>query len=268
MSIWPARRKSASSAVDRRADRGPFDIIGDLHGCADELDDLCQSLGYTRESDDWTPCEGRKAIFVGDLVDRGPDNVGTLRRVMSMVARGHALAVPGNHDVQLQHWLEGEPTPLVYGLDGTAAELTAESPAFQRDVLAFLQRLPSHYVLDGGALVVAHTGLPEALHGRESAHTREIAAYGVPAGEIDPGDPAKRHAWIASYRGTAAVVYGHTPVLEPVWRGHTIDIDTGCVYGVRLTALRWPARTLISVPARRAYAPPTRHFPPGRKPRG
>jgi diadenosine tetraphosphatase ApaH/serine/threonine PP2A family protein phosphatase len=265
VSIWSFPRHKRTSGVNRRTDRGPFDVIGDVHGCAAELDDLFLMLGYAKEDGGWVPPDGRTAVFVGDLVDRGPDNAGVLRRVMAMAGRKRALAVPGNHDLQLQRFLEGREVSLSHGLAETVAELEREPSAFRDEVLTFLQGLPSHYVFDAGALVVAHTGLPEALHGRESARIRPLAAYGTSSGEVDPGDPDKRHSWVAGYRGAARVVYGHTPVLEPAWRRQTIDIDTGCVYGVRLTALRWPELTLASVRARRAYAAPTRHFPPGRK---
>jgi protein phosphatase len=78
---------------------------------------------------------------------------------------------------------------------------------------------------------------------------------------MDPNDPEKRHPWVAHHQGPV-VVYGHTPVLEPAWRNQSIDIDTGCVFGWRLTALRWPERTLVSVPARRVYARRHRPFLP------
>jgi protein phosphatase len=142
----------------------------------------------------------------------------------------------------------------------TVAELNRESESFRNDVLTFLRRLPGHVVLDGGRLVVAHTGLAEMFHGRDDPDTRQLAAYGVLVGEMDPTDHAKRHAWVKDYAGAAAVIYGHTSVAEPTWHGHTLDIDTGCAFGWRLTAIRWPERTFVSVPARRAYAKSTRKF--------
>jgi protein phosphatase len=254
----------AAGFVDRRDVDGRIDVIGDLHGCLDELADLFHRLGYVPDTTEgFRSPDGRLPVFVGDFVDRGPANVGVLRLAMQMVTSGAALAVPGNHDIQLQRYLAGEAVPLVWGLAETVAELEREPESFRREVLEFIGSLPGHLVLDGGALVVAHTGLAEAFHLDDSPRARLLAAYGVVDGDMDPGDPERRHAWVADYRGAAAVVYGHTPVAEPVWRNRAIDIDTGCVYGWRLTALRWPERTLDFVRAHRQYVRPGRRFYPG-----
>jgi diadenosine tetraphosphatase ApaH/serine/threonine PP2A family protein phosphatase len=258
MSYQPHPR---TTSVDLSADPGPFDVIGDVHGCAAELIDLLQRLGYQSGGGrPWTSGQGRTAVFVGDLVDRGPANAEALRVAMDMVAGGTAFCVPGNHDLQLERYLTGLPIPVAYGLDATLAELEREPPTFTDDVLAFLRALKGHHVFDGGRLVVAHTGLPEALHGVDTPEVRQLAAYGVAEGEVDPDDRSRRHGWIAGYAGRAAVVYGHTSVGEAIWQGQTIDIDTGCVFGGRLTALRWPERELIAVPAHAAYAEGSRSF--------
>ena len=247
---------------DRRADPGPFDVIGDVHGCGGELDELLDALGYVAGEDGVRrhPA-GRKAVFVGDLVDRGPRIVHVLRTVMAMVEAGSALAVPGNHDVKLVKALRGRNVQVTHGLDRSLAELEAETPEFRARAAAFLDGLVSHYVLDGGALVVAHAGLREELQGRGSGAVREFALYGETTGETDEFGLPVRYNWAAEYRGRAAVVYGHTPVPEPEWLNRTINIDTGCVFGGRLTALRWPERELVSVPARHTYAEPARPFP-------
>lgn len=243
-------------AIDQRSDHGPFDIIGDVHGCADELESLFLLLGYHQDTSDrylWKPPAGRTAVFVGDFVDRGPRIADALKIAMQMVSAGVAFAVPGNHDLQLARHLAGEMVPIVYGLEDTLEQLDREPPVFRDDVLTFLTSIKGHYLFDAGRLVVAHTGLPQDLHGVDTPESRQLAAYGVLDGEIDPHDPARRHSWIAPYSGVAAVVYGHTKVVDAVWVGNTIDIDTGCVFGWRLTALTWPERHLVSVPARREY---------------
>jgi diadenosine tetraphosphatase ApaH/serine/threonine PP2A family protein phosphatase len=251
-------------SIDLRHLTGPFDVIGDVHACLDELSDLFGALGYVPDARaGWRTPEGRTPVFVGDFVDRGPANVALLRLVMRMIDAQAALAVPGNHDLQLERHLSHGDAPLVYGLAETVAEVEREPAPFQDEVLAFLQSLPGHLLLDEGRLVVAHTGLAEAFHGVDSPSIRRLAAYGVIDGEMDPGDPAKRHPWVRGYAGTAAVVYGHTSVAAPVWRHGTVDIDTGCVFGWRLTALRWPERTTLFVPARRRYARTSRRFHPG-----
>jgi protein phosphatase len=246
---------------DRRHDHGPFDVIGDVHGCGDELDALLDALGYAAGEDGVRrhPA-GRKAVFVGDLVDRGPRIVHVLKTAMAMVEAGSALAVPGNHDVKLVKALRGRDVRISHGLAQTLAELEGETPELRGRVAEFLDGLVSHYVLDGGALVVAHAGLREELQGRGSRAVREFALYGETTGETDEFGLPVRYNWAAEYRGRAAVVYGHTPVPEPEWLNGTINIDTGCVFGGRLTALRWPERELVTVPAAHTYAEPARPF--------
>jgi protein phosphatase len=251
---------------NRKDEHGPFDIIGDVHGCADELRELLATLGYQVEQENGayrvTPPAGRKAVFVGDLVDRGPGIPDALRIVMSMVAAGAALCVPGNHDMKLVRKLKGRDVQITHGLADSLAQLEPEPAEFREKVCAFLDGLVSHYVLDDGKLVVAHAGLKEDMQGRGSGKVREFALYGETTGETDEFGLPVRGDWAAEYRGRAMVVYGHTPVAEPEWLNRTINIDTGCVFGGKLTALRYPERELVSVPARRTYYEPLKPFLP------
>lgn len=248
---------------------GPFDIIGDVHGCLDELVMLLEELGYSvgwEESGEdgygyaVEPPDGRTAVFVGDLVDRGPDTPGVLRLVMSMVSAGSALCVPGNHDVKLVKALRGRNVQIKHGLGQSLEQLERESEEFREEVAEFLYRLVSHYVLDDGRLVVAHAGMKEKLQGRGSGKVRSFALFGETTGETDEFGLPVRQNWAAEYRGRATVVYGHTPVPEAEWLNNTINIDTGCVFGGKLTALRYPERELVSVPAARVYSEPVRPF--------
>lgn len=243
---------------DKRELTGPFDIIGDVHGCRAELDALLTELGYAVTRDGAVHPEGRTAVFVGDLVDRGPDSPGVLRLVMGMVRNGTAICVPGNHEQKLARKLNGRNVQLTHGLPETLAQLEAETPEFVQEVRTFIDGLVSHYVLDGGNLVVAHAGLKEAYHGRASGRVRSFALYGETTGETDEYGLPVRYPWARDYRGSAAVVYGHTPTPEPEWINNTICLDTGCVFGGKLTALRWPSRELVSVPAAREYYAPAR----------
>ena len=248
---------------NRKQDHGPFDIIGDVHGCCDELDQLLQQLGYVRSNGGaWSHPAGRKAVFVGDLVDRGPRIVDTLKTVMAMAEAGAALCVPGNHDIKLKQKLDGRDVTVGMGLAKTLAELEPESGAFKAEVRGFLDGLVSHYVFDDGRLVVAHAGMKEEMQGRGSAKVRDFALFGETTGETDEFGLPRRYNWAAEYRGPASVVYGHTPVPEPEWLNRTINIDTGCVFGGKLTALRWPEKELVSVPAHATYADPIRPFLP------
>jgi protein phosphatase len=237
-----------------RHEHGPFDIIGDIHGCFDELVMLLEGLGYEVDGYQVAAPGGRKVIFLGDLVDRGPKTPDVLRLVMGMVATGTAFCVPGNHDAKLVKKLNGKQVQLTHGLAETLQQLEGETPEFLRQVHKFLEGLISHYVLDDGSLVVAHAGMREDLAGRASGKVREFALYGETTDETDEFGFLVRYPWAAEYRGHAMVVYGHTPVVEPEWLNNTINIDTGCVFGGKLTALRYPEVELVSVDALYTYA--------------
>lgn len=252
---------------NKKSESGPLDIIGDVHGCYDELQELLVSLGYAVEmpDGDWPRVrhpEGRKPVFVGDLVDRGPKTPEVLKLVMGSVRSGTAYCVAGNHDVKLARKLNGRDVKLTHGLAESVAQLEEESAEFRSQVYDFLDRLVSHYVFDGGKLVVAHAGLREEMHGRGSGAVRQFAMYGETTGETDEYGLPVRYNWAMDYRGKAAVVYGHTPVPYADWLNNTICIDTGCVFGGKLTALRYPERKLVSVPARKTYYEPTRPLLP------
>ena len=233
---------------------GPFDIIGDIHGCRSELETLLGKLGYV----DGAHPQGRTAVFVGDLVDRGPDSPGVLRRVMGMVKSGNALCVPGNHENKLGRWLKGRNVQHTHGLAETIEQLEKEEDGFKEQVREFIDGLVSHYVLDGGNLVVCHAGLPEKYHGRTSGRVRSHALYGDTTGETDEFGLPVRYPWAEDYRGRAAVVYGHTPVPSTSWINNTICLDTGAVFGGRMTALRWPERELVDVPAEKVWYEPVK----------
>jgi protein phosphatase len=258
---------------NRKEERGPFDVIGDVHGCFDELRALLARLGYEVTETPGSglgyavrPPAGRKAVFVGDLVDRGPQTPPVLRLVMGMVAAGSALCVPGNHDDKLCRKLKGRAVNVTHGLAESLEQLAREPPEFVTAVRDFLDGLVSHYLLDGGRLVVAHAGMRADLQGRTSKRVRDFALYGETTGETDDFGLPVRADWAADYRGRAAVVYGHTPVPEAEWLNHTINIDTGCVFGGKLTALRYPELELVSVSAAREYCPPKRPFLPAAGP--
>lgn len=243
--------------VNRRDDHGPFDIVGDVHGCHEELTQLLGKLGYQRSGASFTHPDGRRLILLGDLVDRGPDTPGVLRLVMTLAHDGTALCVVGNHDQKLMRALKGRNVQVSHGLQQSLAQLESD-PELRQEAVDFLDGLISHYVLDDGNLVVAHAGLKEDFQGRASSRVRDFALYGETSGESDEYGLPVRLDWAQNYRGRALVVYGHVAVTEPRWINGTVNIDTGCVFGGRLTALRYPERELVSVPAASIYFEPIR----------
>ena len=230
-----------------------FDIIGDVHGCDAELVALMECLGHPIDPARPHP-EGRRLVFVGDLVDRGPASPAVVIRVKRLAEAGRGLCVAGNHDIRLAEALRGEPVEPGHGLEVSLGQLAAESAEVWEEVATFLARLPGHLVLDDGRLVVAHAGLEEIHHGSDANAAREAAIHGAYTGDFDDRAMPVRDDWASRYRGAAAVVQGHTPVAALEWLNNTICIDTGCVYGDRLTALRWPERELVSVPAMACHA--------------
>ncbi|SDN10639.1 Diadenosine tetraphosphatase ApaH/serine/threonine protein phosphatase, PP2A family [Allokutzneria albata] len=248
-----------SSRIVRPEERGPFDVIGDVHGCQEELLALLDALRYELVRDakgrpvDAAHRDGRKAVFVGDLVDRGPDTPGVLRLAMGMVDSGNALVVCGNHDLKLARALRGDKVSARHGLAESLDQLAKQSEGFRERVLEFLLDLPVHLVLDDGGLVIAHAGLPERLHGVESGRAKAFALYGDTTGETDANGLPVRLPWAEKYRGAATVLYGHTPVAEAKWVNNAMCLDTGCVFGGRLTAFRYPEQEIVDIAARRVW---------------
>jgi len=237
---------------NKKNENGPFDIIGDVHGCYDELCDLLKKLGYPRDD--------RKIIFLGDLCDRGPKNVEVLRLVMNIVQAGTAYCIAGNHDVKLLKKLRGSDVQISHGLNKTIEQLSVQSEDFVEEVKDFLDGLISHYVFDNGKLVVAHAGLKEKYHGRGSARVRDFCLYGDTTGETDEYGLPVRLPWANEYRGRATVIYGHTPTPDVEAINGTFCIDTGCVFGGKLTAFRYPEKEIVQIDAKQEYYAPAKPF--------
>jgi len=255
----------------KRHEAGPFDVIGDVHGCLPELLELLAKLGYglqrVPESDggtvwDLTPPDGRRVVFVGDLVDRGPDTPGVLRLVRRAMADGKAFCVRGNHDDKLHRKLAGRDVNISSGLAESLDQISREPAGFADEMRAFLETLPLHLVFDGGRFVVAHAGLKCDLHGRDSDRVRAFCLFGDTTGEYDQYGLPVRLNWAADYHGPAHVVYGHVPTYQPQWLNKTLCIDTGCVFGGWLTAVRYPEMETVSVRAHGKFAESKRPFIP------
>ncbi|WP_329787806.1 polynucleotide kinase-phosphatase [Lentzea sp. DG1S-22] len=252
---------------DLRHETGPFDVFGDVHGCRAELEELLTELDYEIQRDDEgravdaVPPGDRKAVFVGDLVDRGPDTPGVLRLVMGMVGNGHAFSVRGNHEEKLVRALRGHEVTVRHGLEKSLEQLAHEPEEFRLAAAKFCDGLVAHYVLDGGNLVVAHAGLPERYHGRASAKVRSFALYGDTTGGTDAYGMPVRLPWANDYRGSAMVLYGHVLTAEAEWINNTLCLETGVVFGGKLTALRYPEKELVSVKAHQVWYEHDAPFP-------
>lgn len=243
---------------DKKDEHGPFDIIGDIHGCCTELEMILDKLGYAKKDGVYMHPEGRKAAFLGDFCDRGERNVDVLRLVMDMVKSGSAISVPGNHDMKLLKFFRGKNISMTYGIDKTIAEIDAQGEEFKSEVVSFIEGLVSHYVLDDGKLVISHAGMKQEYIGRSSARIRDFCLYGETTGETDTYGLPVRVDWAADYRGRAKIVYGHVEGKDIRVQNNTFCIDTGCVFGGKLTAMRYPECEFVSVDAVRQYYEPVK----------
>ena len=193
--------------------------------------------------------------------------VETVNLAMRMCAAGRsAFAVPGNHDVKLMRALSGKNVSVTHGLRASLEQIENlpedERNAFKSEYVKFADGLVSHLWLDGGKLCAVHAGMPEDYIGRASGRVREFALYGETTGETDEFGLPIRYNWAEHYRGSTSVIYGHTPVPSAEWFNNTLCLDTGCVFGGKLSALRYPEGDLVSVGAKAVYAEPVRPLVP------
>ena len=233
----------------------PYDIIGDVHGCFNELTNLFSKLGYENKEGIFIHPAGRIPIFLGDVADRGPKSVETIRLVLDMVRESKALYIPGNHCVKLSKYLEGGEVKIRWGIETTIREIDALDETQKEEIMKFpnlVDNSARYLILDKGKLVVTHAAIKEKMIGREHKRIRRFCLFGASIGNDHHGLPI-RLDWAAEYRGKPLIVYGHTPVDKPELRFNTINIDQGCVFGGALTALRYPEMETVSVPAERTY---------------
>lgn len=242
---------------DRRKENGPFDLIGDVHGCFREMESLLTKLGYALEDGTYRHPAGRIAVFLGDIVDRGPRIPDVIRMVSRMMEAGSAFFVPGNHDERFAAYLIGTPVELSHGLEQTVEQIEKEPPGTQDEVVnrflrLYMQAAP-YLWLAGGDLVAVHAGLEEPMIGEFDNDIWVFCLMGK-LEEVD-GDaiPIRRIDWARDYRGDTVIAYGHTPCRKAIFSNNTINVDQGCVFGGSLSAMRYPEKEVVSVPAARPY---------------
>lgn len=230
-----------------------LDIIGDIHGCFEEFKQLTNNLGY-----EWVNgCPfhtDRKVAFVGDITDRGPQSLKMVELVYSIVMdHKSGYYVPGNHCNKLYRFFLGRKVQVTHGLETTVAEYEELSKKEQNEIREKFIRLyeasPLYHVLDDRKLVIAHAGIKEDYIGRQGEKVKTFVLYGDITGGTNPDGTPVRRDWAKNYHGKATIVYGHTPVSEPRILNNTYNIDTGAVFGGKLTALRYPEMKLVSVPS-------------------
>ncbi len=240
------------SRIYEKLDAEKIDVIGDIHGCFDELAELLRKLGYEIDEKNGLIAgspEGRTLVFLGDFTDRGPEPVKVLKLAMDAVKSGRARSVRGNHEEKiLQKLIKGTTAKeeVVLTLDA----IRAEGPEFVRQVIDFIDGLP--YVLRcRNDILVVHGGLTEELQDLDSkdrklrGRIKTMAIYGDITGrKLEDGRP-ERLDWAAGYRGRTTVIYGHTIVDKVEWRNNTVNIDTGCFRTGVLTAVRMPEREFV-----------------------
>lgn len=232
---------------DLKDEHGPFDIIGDVHGCLAELEKLIRKLGYRENDGIYSRQDNRKLIFVGDIVDRGPDSLGVIRLIMKLCCQNIAFMVLGNHDDRLLRYLKGNAVEVKHGLETTAEEFRNVSAEEKQEIIRFLENTPTYYVLDGGNLLAVHAGIKESYVGKYTKKIREFCLYGLTTGEINEIGIPVRLDWARDYKGDTLIVYGHTPRLYVYRQNNAICVDTGCVFMNRLSALRYPEMTVVDV---------------------
>ncbi len=234
-----------------------FDIIGDVHGCFQELIELVEKLGYERHNGIYIHPQGRRLISVGDVADKGQKNISCLNFWIDQVAQGGAFWVHGNHCNKLYRYFLGNHVHISHGLENTVAELKAmtaeERGALKMRYMRCYESQCYYLLLDKKRLAVVHGGLQAENMGRFSGGIKAVCLYGETTGKLDASGRPERKDWAACYTGNALVVYGHTEVPQAKLVNNTIDIDQGCVYGGKLTAFRYPEREIVQVDAKRVY---------------
>ena len=226
-------------------------FVGDVQGCREELEALLEELAYDPAQDELHP--------VGDLVNRGPDSLGSLRLLRSLEAGG----VLGNHDLHLLRMRAGTREP---GRRDTLDELLAAEDS--QELCGWLAARPLLRTWDD--LVLVHAGLhpswddPQAeLEGLDPLVPHPALDFATrvrwcdPQGNVperdDPEPGAPFAPWWQHRERERTVVFGHWAARGLVLASGLRGLDTGCVWGGRLTAWIAEEDRLVSVPARRAY---------------
>mgnify|MGYP003640389077 FL=1 len=198
-------------------------IIGDVHGCLRELDLLLEKAGY-RFGDD-------RLIFVGDLINKGPNSLGVLQRAYELKAE----VVIGNHEYSLLFKIS-----------------QGELPIYPREIIDWIKTWPTYIETD--QFLVVHGGIIPGVHPGDS-EARTLTRIRTWNESTQAHGSKDDPAWFEFYEGKKLVVFGHWAAEGLVWRNNAIGLDTGCVYGRKLSCLVLPGKKLVQVDALKEYAP-------------
>ena len=234
-----------------------IDILGDIHGCFTEFQQLTIQLGYSWESGVPIHPDGRILGFVGDLTDRGPKSLQVMEVIYELVIiQKKALYAPGNHCNKLYRYFSGNQVTVSHGLETTVAEYetlpTREQKKIRKKFMDLYEYSPLYVITDDENLIIAHAGIRKDYIGKSSKKVKTFVLYGDIKGAKHPDGSPIRRDWAQYYDGKPWIIYGHTPVKEPRQVHHTYNIDTGCVFGGKLTAFRYPEFELVSSPLHHA----------------
>lgn len=209
-------------------------VVGDIHGCADELEMLLDEISL--KADD-------RVVSVGDLVAKGSKNRAVLDR---FIEDERFAAVLGNHDRVLRRYWRGEGVSLNSAQEAALDELKANEARYS----TYLQELP--LMIDLGAHLVVHAGVRPgvALDAQTIEDLTELRTLG------EDRTSRKGVAWYEVYDGEKTVLFGHWPAAEPRRARRAIGLDTGCVYGYKLTAYIIETAEFASIQAQKAYDEP------------
>ncbi|MEW4368302.1 polynucleotide kinase-phosphatase [Paenibacillus kandeliae] len=241
------------------------DVIGDIHGCYEEMMQLIHKLGYVADEQGiYRHSDGRMLVSVGDVMSRGPRSLETMQFWHRQLTAGQALMVDSNHGWKVVRYLEGRNVQMNHGDEQLVAELEQYGAthgqealqALQDDLRTMLLAAPSHLVFTHNGvrrLVVTHAGIRDHYIGKQSKRISDYCRYGETDGQDDTGKP-QRADWFANHESGEWVVWGHDPRLRPTIVNRTVNIDQGAVFGGQLTAYRFPEQSFVSVDALHDYA--------------
>lgn len=235
-----------------------YDIVGDIHSCYLEFIELLEKLGYEYNDDNYSHPDGRQVVSVGDIMDRGDHPVATFSLIKRMVNTGSMLTVRGNHCEKIWKWAKGGGVTLTHGAEKTAVDF--EKIHYDKnEIVEFFDKVPYYRILDNGKLVIVHASWRDSNIFKDPFDAKSLKGdclFGPTTGERDHYGLPIRIDWANNRKvnsNSPIIVYGHQMHKEVYAVNGAINVDTGCAFGGKLTALRYPEMQFVQVKAHREY---------------